>query len=50
MIRLYSNQEKPDVVPMVDGINTNETEWWMIYDANALQDYYTATTMFWWNF
>jgi hypothetical protein len=37
MIRLYSNQEKPDVVPMVDGINTNETEWWMIYDANALQ-------------
>lgn len=33
MIRLYSNQETPNVVPMVDGINTNETEWWMIYDA-----------------
>jgi hypothetical protein len=33
MIKIYSNQEKPDVVPMVDGISTNETEWWMIYDA-----------------
>lgn len=37
MIRLYSNQERPDAVPMVDGINTTETEWWMIYDANTLQ-------------
>jgi hypothetical protein len=37
MIKLYSNQEKPDVIPMVDGVSTNETEWWMIYDANTLQ-------------
>jgi hypothetical protein len=35
MIKIYSNQEKPDVVPMVDGISTNEAEWWMIYDANT---------------
>jgi hypothetical protein len=33
MIKIYSNQEKPDVVPMVDQISTNETEWWIIYDA-----------------
>jgi hypothetical protein len=33
MIKIYSNQERPDVVPMVDGILVNETEWWMIYDA-----------------
>jgi hypothetical protein len=33
MIRIYSNQEKPDVIPIVDGILTNETEWWMIYNA-----------------
>jgi hypothetical protein len=33
MIKIYSNQEKPDVVPMVDGVFTNEVEWWMIYDA-----------------
>jgi len=33
MIRIYSNQEKPDVIPIVDGISTNETEWWMIYNA-----------------
>lgn len=37
MIRLYSNQEEPDVAPMVDGVNTTETEWWMIYDANTFQ-------------
>jgi hypothetical protein len=37
MIKLYSNQEKPDILPIVDGISTNETEWWMIYDANTLQ-------------
>jgi len=33
MIRIYSNQERPDVIPVVDGILVNETEWWMIYDA-----------------
>ena len=33
MIKIYSNQEKPDVVPMVDGVATTETEWGMIYDA-----------------
>lgn len=33
MIRIYSNQEKPDVIPIVDGTSTNETEWWMIYNA-----------------
>ena len=33
MIRIYSNQERPDVVPVVNGILVNETEWWMIYDA-----------------
>lgn len=37
MIRLYSNQERPDVVPMVDEVTTTETEWWMIYDANTSQ-------------
>lgn len=37
MIKLYSNQEKPDVVPMVGGVITTDTEWWMIYDANTLQ-------------
>jgi hypothetical protein len=33
MIKIYSSQEKPDVISMVDEIPTNETEWWMIYDA-----------------
>ena len=37
MIRIYSNKEKPDVIPMVDSVMTNETEWWMIYNANTLQ-------------
>ena len=37
MIRLYSNQKQPDVVPMVNGVSTNETEWWMIYDAATLE-------------
>jgi hypothetical protein len=37
MIKIYSNQEKPDVIPMVDSVITNDTEWWMIYDANTLQ-------------
>lgn len=35
MIRIYSNQEKPDVVPTVNEVSTNEVEWWMIYDANT---------------
>jgi hypothetical protein len=37
MIRLYSNQKQPDVIPMVNGIITNETEWWMIYDTATLK-------------
>lgn len=37
MIKVYSNQEKPGVIPTVDGINTTETEWWMIYDVYTLQ-------------
>ena len=37
MIRLYSNQKQPNVIPMVNGISTNETEWWMIYDAASLK-------------
>ena len=37
MIRLYSNQKQPNVIPMVNGISTNETEWWMIYDAATLK-------------
>jgi len=37
MIKIYSNQERPDVIPMVDSVMTNETEWWMIYNANTLQ-------------
>jgi hypothetical protein len=37
MIKIYSNQEQPDVVPMVEEVITNENEWWMIYDANTLQ-------------
>lgn len=37
MIKVYSNQERPDVIPMVDSVITTETEWWMIYDANTLQ-------------
>jgi hypothetical protein len=35
MIKIYSNQEKPDVVSSVESIMTNETEWWMIYDAET---------------
>ena len=37
MIRLYSNQKQPDVIPTVNGISTNETEWWMIYDVVTLK-------------
>jgi hypothetical protein len=37
MIRLYSNQKQPDVVPIVNGVSTNETEWWMIYDPATLK-------------
>lgn len=37
MIRLYSDQEKPDVVPSANNVVTTETDWWMIYDANTLQ-------------
>ena len=33
MIKIYSNQETPDVVPSVEGIITSETDWWIIYDA-----------------
>lgn len=37
MIKLYSDQEQPDVVQSAKNVITNETEWWMIYDANTLQ-------------
>lgn len=37
MIKLYSDQERPDVVQSATNIITNEIEWWMIYDANTLQ-------------
>jgi hypothetical protein len=35
MVKIYSNQETPDVVPNVNNIITTETDWWIIYDANT---------------
>ena len=35
MIKIYSSQETPDVVENVTNIITNETDWWMIYDADT---------------
>jgi hypothetical protein len=35
MVKIYSSQETPDVVPNVNNIITTETDWWAIYDANT---------------
>ena len=35
MIIIHSSQETPDVVPNVNNIITNETDWWIIYNANT---------------
>jgi hypothetical protein len=37
MIKIYLNQEKPNVIFSVENAATNKTEWWMIYNASTLE-------------
>lgn len=37
MIKIYSSQNIPNAILTINNVTTNETEWWMIYDANTLK-------------